>query len=153
MAKPTGEKCKSAARLQAVHTGRFDQINGEAQAKKRDYPHWITGKATADNATLSATPTYIDDPTTGHCNPALSYTFTIEEVDALNENIADNKTVTVADGTVTVNGVPAGEQVDVIDLSGRIIASQKAADDKATYSLQRGFYLLKTTTRTFKLRL
>ena len=95
-------------------------------------------------------PTYIDDPTTGHCNPALSYTFTIKEVDALDENIADNMTVTVANGTVTVSGVPAGEQVDVIDLSGRIIASQKAADGKATFSLQRGFYLLKTTTRTFK---
>ena len=96
---------------------------------------------------------YIDDPTTGHCNPALSYTYTIKEVDALDENIADNMVVTVADGTVTVSGVPAGEQVDVIDLSGRIIASQKAADGKATFSLQRGFYLLKTATRTFKVSL
>ena len=98
-------------------------------------------------------PTYIDDPTTGHCNPELSYTYTIKEVDALDENIADNMVVTVADGTVTVSGVPAGEQVDVIDLSGRIIASQKAADGKATFSLQRGFYLLKTATRTFKVSL
>ncbi len=93
---------------------------------------------------------FIANPEIGRCNPALSYTFTIEEVDALDENIADNMTVTVANGTVTVSGVPAGEQVDVIDLSGRIIASQKAADGKATFSLQRGFYLLKTTTRTFK---
>ena len=97
--------------------------------------------------------TYFDDPTTGHCNPEHSYTFTIKEVDALDENIADNITVTVADGTVTVNGVPTGEQVDVIDLSGRIIASQKAAADKATFSLQKGFYLLKTAARTFKVSL
>ena len=97
--------------------------------------------------------TYFDDPTTGHCNPELPYTFTIKEVDALDENIADNITVTVADGTVTVNGVPTGEQVDVIDLSGRIIASQKAAADKATFSLQKGFYLLKTAARTFKVSL
>ncbi len=90
---------------------------------------------------------------TGRCNPELSYTFTIKEVDALDENIADNITVTVADGTVTVSGVPTGEQVDVIDLSGRIIASQKAAADKATFSLQKGFYLLKTAARTFKVSL
>ena len=96
---------------------------------------------------------FIENPKLGRCNPELAYTFTIEEVDALDENIADNMTVTVADGTVTVSGVPTGEQVDIIDLSGRIIASQKAAAGKATFSLQKGFYLLKTTTRTFKVNL
>ena len=61
--------------------------------------------------------------------------------------------VSVQDGVVTVSGLKAGEQVQVFDASGRLVAKQVASGGAVSFALKHGVYLVQTAGNSAKVLL
>ena len=73
-----------------------------------------------------------------------------EDFNSIQDAAAEHFSISAQGGVITVNGVKAGEQVQVWDAAGRLVASQTATAAALSFSLKQGMYVVRVAGYSVK---